>query len=395
VSFFDSKNPTPLTIGKTGKLDGKPCTVVGRMVLRSSDGYRWNEYLLRSEDGTEATLVFESGIWKIFVQFEPTTSLSSAIAQQQKIGRRIVLANTQAVVSYVGRSEVVHTEGSVPPHIHRGSTAAYFNADSSMGEHVVSWTGEEVEHYLGRNLAAGFVERVFGLPRTLSQGILFSGTSQSSAVGGLISNQTKAIIGLAVLIVAAAFIASIGNLGEDASPIGQPPDRRPAPAMQLADHAQGTLAGHRYTVTGHWLCDIAAPDGRYGRHEYDLADESGNSALLIQSLDGAVNHWHILTPIPTPDGFTPERAGAVRLGGTVSVGSKQTKAHILFMSRTTAAQGTATDTPYTDSPRYGFVATEGGQWLLARWTAKEISFHLGQAVSEKEVLAAFGAGVGR
>jgi hypothetical protein len=141
VSAPRYKNPTGLAVGKEGTLFGRSARVVGRSVLKSADGYQWDEYHLKLDDGSEVTLVFESGIWKRFALFEPKTTINAQSAADLGVGDEVYLGDESAEVDYVGQSRVLFIEGKAPEGYRVGSEAHYFNAEAGNRLFVVSWTG--------------------------------------------------------------------------------------------------------------------------------------------------------------------------------------------------------------------------------------------------------------
>jgi hypothetical protein len=114
VSSLRFNNPTGLGVGQEGVIFGQRASVVGRSVLKSGDGYRWDEYHLKLADNTETTLVYESGIWKRFDLFDPDITLSADDAADYGVGDEVTLRGKSADVTYVGQSRVAYIEGKAP-----------------------------------------------------------------------------------------------------------------------------------------------------------------------------------------------------------------------------------------------------------------------------------------
>jgi hypothetical protein len=386
-----SGNPTALKVGQEGVIFGHHGTVVGRSVLRSRDGYRWNEYHLKLAKGKDTTLVYESGIWKRFALFDPDTKLSADGAADLGVGDAIYLGGCDATVSYVGESRVTFIEGEAPEGYRVGSEAHYFNAEAGGRMFVVSWTGDEVEFYEGENLPRGEVERAFGLPEPSLRSAIFSGGS-----GGLSGwldggNRLVGTILIGCALFAFVFFDSAGGRIPTIEPL--PPVS--APTLRFPDNAQGDLAGHHYTIVGHQVNEIAETRGTFGRHEYDLVDEQGGHALLVQGLSWSMREWFLLGPPVDPISVQPSQAAAAMPGYIFSTEHIKATIHALYRCRTIALDGEAPATLRAGTVRYGFTAQTKDDWILARWDEAEIEFDEGRLVSESEVRQAFGPGISK
>ena len=104
-----SGNPTALKVGQEGLIFGHHAAVTGRSVLKSLDGYKWNEYHLKLAGGKDTTLVYESGVWKRFALFDPDTAMSASDAAAAEIGDQVTFQGRTANVNYVGQSRLLGT----------------------------------------------------------------------------------------------------------------------------------------------------------------------------------------------------------------------------------------------------------------------------------------------
>ena len=143
---------------------------MGRVVLgEEEDGetYYWNEFNLESDDGEEATLVYEEtesgGEWRLFQMFEPEYPMTAEDAATKRAGDPLNLEGTQVFIRLVAESRVYHIEGKAPEGVEVGDVAHYFNALSGNTMIVVSWTGEEVECYKGLDLSPTTVSSAFNV----------------------------------------------------------------------------------------------------------------------------------------------------------------------------------------------------------------------------------------
>ena len=396
-----SGNPTALKVGQEGLIFGHHAAVTGRSVLKSLDGYKWNEYHLKLAGGKDTTLVYESGVWKRFALFDPDTAMSASDAAAAEIGDQVTFQGRTANVNYVGQSRVAFIEGTAPEGYRVGSQAHYFNAEVGNKLFVVSWTGDEVEFYEGQNLPRGEVESAFGLPNPSLLAGIFSGGS-----GGLDSwldgnSQLAGTILVACAIFGFAFFEGGGGSSE---PTVKPPPPIQAPALRLPAKAEGNLAGRLYVIAGHQVNEISEIRGVFGRHEYDLVDEQGTHALLVQGLSWNARQWYlfwpatnsvVLWPNLSPLYIPPNQAATFTPGFAFRINDKLAAIRTLFMCRTTSMDGVAPRALWTGSVRYGFTAQAKDGWILARWNDTEIEFHEGRILSEQEVRQAFGPGVSR
>lgn len=382
-------NPTALTIGQEGAIFGDRATVVGRSVLKSADGYRWDEYHLKLANGAATTLVYESGIWKRFDLFDPDTALSARDAAGQGVGDSVTLRGRTAFISYVGQSRILYIEGKAPEGYRVGSEANYFNAEAMSQLFVVSWTGDEVEFYEGKNLPRGEVESAFGLPEPSLLARIFSGGS-----GGLDSwfEQDNRLLGT-ILVACAVFVFLFAQGVGSPAPTAEPPPPVPAPALHLPGKAQGDLAGHHFVISGHRINEIAEMQGRFGRHEYDLVDEQGGHALLIERLAWDAHQWYLFGPASDSVKISPNQAATLKQGSIFTVDGRMATVRALFLCRTISWDGDVPPGARTGSVRYGFTAQTKDGWVLARWNEKDIEMRVGRILAEREVQQAFGRGI--
>ena len=357
----------------------------GHSVMRSKDGGRWDEYHLELADGTAPTLVYESGLWKRFALFEPTASLNARDAGEVSVGEEITVGGFSAKVTYVGASRVVYIQGRAPEGYRIGSEADYFNAVAGSDMLVVSWTGEEVEYYRGRLLPRGTVEHAFRLPEPSLLSRFWAGS------GGFDSwFESAARLG-GTVVVFLIFIAIL--VAKERTPTGgtaaPPPPVAPS-AARLPLRAQGRLLGRLYALSGHQLVDVADPAGRFGRHEYDLIDDQGGRALLVQALDRNPHQWTLFAYQAGPSPMRPVEAAAYAAGSRINVAGTDAIVRQLFIYRTLALDGDVPASEHIGGIRYGFVAETKDGSLLARWSATEIETFLGAPVPEAQVLDALG-----
>lgn len=385
-------NPTALQIGKSGMLDGRRYTIRGRTVLSTVvDGtkYYWNEFNLVAASGEAITLVYEEeedgSDWKIFRLFEPLRPMSAQTAAAVRVGNTIDFDGTKAHVSLISESRVVYVEGEPPEGVEVGDAARYFNAEAPEKWFVVSWTGEEVEHYRGARISAKRIELSFDLPRgaagasSLAQPVAPSFDISLGQIG-------KILVGLGFLAV--WIYSQVDH--DDRRPPPPPPAKQIAPPAPLAEASRGSLLGHEYTLTAHALVEVDQMGGNFDRHEYTWTDDRGGSGLLIRGLAENKEQWTLLAPVAAPPNFTPYDAASLKAGQQTSVTGEPIRVSRLFLSKPLSNSGTATRAVWSDPLQYGFVAvTKDGNWLLARWTESHLEIFRGKMLANADVLKAF------
>jgi hypothetical protein len=391
-------NPTPLRVGARGTLHGWTATVAGRVVLGvelSGERYYWNEFNLVDATGNSGTLVYEEGDdgpeWKLFQMITPRIPLTVAEAETKRVGDQVSFGDEPIPVTLVDRSTVYHIEGTAPEGVEIGDLADFFNADAGDHMIVASWTGNEIEFYEGRDVPAQTVATAFGLPRDA----LESRTPKSESGGYRFELKPKTWLAIIILILIGP-CAVIDSCSVRVNPVSttQEPaqSKQPAPALRLANGASGLLGGRTCTVDAHALVEVARIGGRFDRHEYHLTTGQQESVLLINGLTGGTRQWHLLRPVTPPADFTAYEAAARRKDSQFKLGGVTVTITELFLSQVRSVDGGNDAGLWPAAKQYGFVATGGGEWWLARWTERGLSLHRGTPLDEKIVFAALGPG---
>lgn len=401
------ENPTPLRVGATGTLNGWRARVAGRLVMGMQlDGetYYWNEYHLLDDSQNSAMLVYEETEhgpeWKLFREFTPTHPLGARDAARKRVGETVNLDGTPTPITLVGASRVFHVEGVAPEGVETGDIANYFNVDTGSRMLVASWTGDEIEFYEGLDAPADAVATAFGFPRAATSRAAtasFSGGSSGGGGGPSLLGRRVTIFALLAfgLVTAFGLYSCFGSKrGVTLSRPSAPLPKQPAPALRLPTGARGSLAQHTYVIAGQAVVEIARINGRHDRREYLLHDEEETNALLVNGLSGGSKEWHLLRPAPSPRNMTPFDAATKRRGFSVSIEDRLHQIADLFQSKTLSSEGAEPVTGPAGAVRYGFVARDGGDWVVARWTDNDLQFFRGPAVPEADVLAALGRAPG-
>jgi hypothetical protein len=383
-------NPTALHIGLSGELLGKRYRVVGRMTMGMDDDgdtYFWNEFNIVDEGGEHATLVYEEsepgGEWKLFTMFEPEYPMTAEDASTRKVGDELNLEGTQARITLVDESRVYHIEGEAPEGVQTGDVAHYFNAELRDTMVVVSWTGQEVEYFLGNDLPRGVVADAFKLPTESRSNFLQIKSLDSGSPRG---STTKVIAVLLSLFIAGALLfVFFTNFTSCSARRPSPMKPAAAPNARLQVGSRGTLDGKARRVTAHTLMRIAAVGALYDRHEYHLMDDEENTALLIQD----ARDFTLFTPTQPSVPMTPRTAAALRYGESVEVDGLVARVTEIFQSSVLRTDGGSSANLWDAPVLFGFTARTNSALLLVRWTASGIAFHRGRVITEKSVSDAF------
>lgn len=394
-------NPTPLQVGATGTLNGWSVRVAGRVVMSvevDGETYYWNEYNLVDRSGHGASLVFEEGEdgpeWKLFRAFTPLRSLTAAEAAAKRVGDRVDLDGASLPITLVDESRVCHIEGTAPEGMEVGDVAHYFNVDTGTRMLVASWTGDEIEFYEGLDAPAESVASAFQLAHALMPGTSghrevgtrssFNAGPSSGGGASWFTRLVLPVLGLASTF--GVFSCFRGGLFQFSS--GSKPPAVTAPATILANGAAGSLAAQRYVIDGQAVVEVARRNGRHARREYHLRGDTRDGAFLINGLSGGSREWHLFRPAPVPAGLTPIEAANRRKGAVVTMDGHALKVTDLFQAKALSADGQAGTS--AGAIHYGFVATDGTDWMIARWNESQIEVLRGTPVADADVMTALG-----
>lgn len=386
-------NPTSLRLGMTGNLSGRNFRVAGRVVLgMEEDGetYFWNEFNLVDDAGESVTLVFEEtergGQWKLFTYFEPEFPMTAADAATRKIGDRLNLEGADVRVTLVDESRVYHIEGEAPEGVEVGDVAHYFNAEARNTMIVVSWTGDEVEYYRGEDLSRFQMKQAFSVaderPLNLSR---LSGSAAKDGGFQLVAKWLIPAIVLAVVALVFGLQFSSCKTTRRVAAV----TRIKAAAPELKVGGSGRLGAARYRIERRVRTEIAEVGRVFNWHEYELTDEDGRRALLIQGFIPGSDDMVFFSPLTPSEPLTPEQAAAARIGETVNVDGVIAPVKAIFQSVRRESEGSGSHLR-TGEPSFGFTAQAGTTTLLVRWSQGQIAFHRGAVKDLKAVKAAFG-----
>ncbi len=375
-------NPTKLRLGMNGTLAGRNFRVVGRVVMGMEDAgetYYWNEFNLRDDSGVTATLVFEEtergGQWKLFTLFEPEFPMTATDAATRKVGDPLNLDGSNVRVTLVDESRVYHIEGEAPEGVEVGDLARYFNAEAPDIMTVVSWTGDEVEYFHGANLNRSTVEKAFGLPpepRDHQQDTRIN--LASSLEGGNASRWLKIVPFAVVVLVATIFIAQIASCNFTRRVSAVTRTQASPPALRVG--STGRLEQVTYRIVSRVRTEVSSVGRSFERHEYELVDDQGQRAWLIQGFTPGDSKAILFTPLTPSQPMTSAQAAALRAGTSVNVDGLVAPITEIFQSVVRQTEGDA-GPAQPGQLSFGFCAQSGPTTLLVRWTDKEITFRQG------------------
>lgn len=392
------RNPTPIQVGMRCTFDGRRFRVAGRVVMGMEDGgetYYWNEFYLKGETSQDATLVYEEtergGEWRLFTLFEPEFPMTAAEAAAQRVGNRVNLDGKDLPVTLVDESRVYHIEGEAPEGVEIGDVAQYLNLQSGGDMEVVSWTGDEVEFYRGVNLSRGRVAEAFNLNTSrfklaIPTPALGSYSSSYGSSGTDLSGSITTII--VFLFIAVFFIGPVLSSCNFYTRRSNPA-KLTAATEPLPIGSKGVLEGKTFTVQAHNLTEIALDGTTFNRHEYQLRDEDGNSALLVCGFSPGKRDCFLFKPVQPLEPLSPLQAGCLRAGEVVNIDGYI--APVTELNRCTIAKTEGISDPVEATGRiyYGFVARSELNLLLARWNAEGITFFHSQTKPYEDVSKLF------
>jgi hypothetical protein len=381
-------NPTRVAIGMTGVFNGRTYRVKGRSVLGIVEGgviYSWNEFNMVADSGEFATLVYEETQdgrhWGWFELFEPQTPITAEEAAQKRADDVVVIDSVAMHVTRVDHSRVYHVEGEPPEGEHAGSVADYFNAEAGGELFVVSWTGDEVEFYRGRNLSKGTVASAFGLSGAELVKFNLAGGGRFLSPASMKAGFIAVMAVVLVVLIGQSFRSSV-----------RPPATThfAAPATSLAVGSTGHLAALDYRVVSHVIAQIAEVGFSFDRHEFRLQDESGNPALLIYCSKPTAKDWTLFTPLQPDNPLTPPQAGNLRPGQIANMGQESAPVTELFRERIVRVESQENWPGVQDGAEfYGFTARTNADLFLVRWNTTTIELTQGRQLRPEEMKAAF------
>jgi hypothetical protein len=384
---MDFVNPTSLKLGQQGTLDGKDYRVAGRVVLGEIENgrtYYWQEFHLAATTGDTATLVFEltefGPQWRLFTEIEPSNPLTAAQAAGLKMGTRFNLGDGEFRVSFISKSQVYLIEGEAPPGVELGDVAQYINGECGCEKVVVSWTGDEVEFFQGKDLSWKVVRSAFDLEQAefvFPPYLKSEETSDRRIWIALI-----ALLG--VTVIGILFLCRSG-LGSSADKVI--PARSPNVKLVLA--AKGLINDRNYLLCGHSVVDIAAVEKHFQRHEFNLSGDEDSTAFLAFGLAPHGEEWVLYESVSNFE-LTPQKAASKQVGETVLINNTHAIIREEFLTTYAKIDGVGIEGSKPGSRFYGFRAESGWDIFLVRWNENKTVCYQGKSLTRGDLVKAFG-----
>ena len=382
-------NPTALRTGMSGTLLGKHYRVIGRVVMgMEEDGetYYWNEFNLLDNSGENATLVYEEtergGMWKLFTMFAPEYPMTAADAATRKIGDELNLEGTQVRVTLVDESRVYYIEDQAPEGVEIGDVAHYFNAEARNTMIVVSWTGDEVEYFRGKDLSRYDMQQGFKISTPTTSSVISNWPSADGSSTQSTNLKWAAVI-IPFVVIGSIFVFIAVSSGSRRSRHSSPPAMKhvAAATQKLQTGAVIKLDGKSQRIRSHTLMGIDAIGASFDRHEYEMVDDEENLSLLVQG----AKDFTLFTPLQPFRPMPQTAAAALRMGNLVDIDGYVAPLTEIFQSKVLNTDTSSHPDTSMGSVLFGFTAKTNSTLLLARWTHNQIAFYRGRTLSEREI----------
>jgi hypothetical protein len=166
----------------------------------------------------------------------------------------------------------------------------------------------------------------------------------------------------------------------------------PAPPRPLEIGATGTLFDKKYHVTGHAVVDIAEVGAHWERHEYELTDDTGATALLVCGDEPGGANWLCWEPLVPMSALTAREAAAKKVGEPVAIDGYNGRVSELFLSTVEQIDGDGISGLKTGTVCYGLRGVNEYRSLLARWDSSGIQYYRGRTLPAKKGAAGFATG---
>ena len=400
------ENPTRLRIGMHGVFAGKDFRIVGRVVMGvevDGENYLWNEFNLKAKTGETATLVFDesqgAASWRLFTEFEPEYPMTAADAVLKQVGDVLNLTGEDVSVTWVGSARIYRVEGIPQKGLKVGEVDNYFNAELHGKMLVVSWTGKEVECYQGITMSAPSVAQAFSLTGVgaASSRLPYSFGGERRLGGGRLSWDSEANSDFWSKVIFAVVVGFIlfgflwDNFSWQSAYEAPPVKRFSAASAPLTVGASGTFDGKNFRLTAHAVVEIGGVSEIYERHEYELTDDLGLTALLVCEEKSGAKDWTFYTPLTPLIPPNAPQSAAQKVGDTVNVDGVIATVRTLFQSTIKQVDNAAPTGWHTGDVRFGYAASAERQSLLVRWDNQSISLMRGKNVLPKDFTAIFSA----
>jgi hypothetical protein len=279
---------SPLRIGMKARIMGKEYAAIGRLLYEQNEEgevYRWEEWVLLSQDGEARYLEFDEGKWTLSEAFHPGEAPSFAELAPATKGRSYRIGGMTANVSDAGTCRIYGVEGEVPWPVNPGQFlrfvdfeggGGFFSAELDEREYEVEW-------YRGRRMGESAVFEMFGLKQE----------AQAAEARAATQKDRRSFGCMLVILALVAFIGGCGSgmgakqVGQGQAVVSQIPDegQRFGPySLTKVGRVHRLTVGTNLTQTSCWVQAVVEDDsGELLDTEREFWDESGVDS------DGA---WH-------------------------------------------------------------------------------------------------------
>lgn len=154
--------------------------------------------------------------------------------------------------------------------------------------------------------------------------------------------------------------------------------------------ATGTLNGWRVRVAGRVVLGVSEGGETYYWNEFNLVDDSGNSATLVFEETEQGPEWKLFRAIEPLYPLDARDAATKKVGDTVNLDGKPVPITLTGTSRVYHIEGQAPEGVEVGDTASYFNVDTGIRMLVASWTGHEIEFYEGLDVPAASLATAFG-----
>lgn len=160
--------------------------------------------------------------------------------------------------------------------------------------------------------------------------------------------------------------------------------------LQLGD--VGTLAGKRYRVAGRVVLSTLYEGERWYWNEFNLIDDTGNSATLVHEDEGDASPWKLFTDLETQSPLSAAEAAGKQVGDAVNITGAEARITLIGESRVEFIEGEAPEGVEINDVAHYFNADIAGQMIVVSWTGDEVEVFRGMDLPTHAIRQAFGTG---
>lgn len=158
---------SPLRVGMTATISGKKFVAVGRLLFEQYDEgefYRWEEWVLLSQDGFARYLEFDEGKWTLT---EAWPGGPDELPDNLSAGASVNVNGQRATITDMGVCKVTGLEGEIPWPVKVGSPLTFVDLtqDGQLLSAELDQSEGELEWFQGRRMQPSEVLAMFGLQK--------------------------------------------------------------------------------------------------------------------------------------------------------------------------------------------------------------------------------------